>query len=374
MLLDKGNADMKRICLVLYDMSFTGGVEQVAASLSTQLCDDYEVYIYAIKRENTELAYELDTRVKYYEAPQNMKAPQEKPRLRYILMKTFKPLRKFLCETKIETAILMGNQPAFFSLFARMFLNVRYIYCDHGSLMNEWNDKTITGIRFLDALFSNTVVTLTQRTKADYTRKFHIRKSKVECIYNWVEPRFIENRKPYDTKTKKILSVGRFCEDKGYDLLIQVAKKVLPQNPQWEWHICGDGESFKEIEAMVKAEGLEKQLILRGNVQNISDMYHHYAFLVLTSYREGLPLVLLEAKASGLPLISFDILTGPSEIIRHEQNGYLIQPYNCEEMANCMDILINDIHMRERFSQNAEVGIDKFNQKYIIEQWKHLLG
>ena len=56
--------------------------------------------------------------------------------------------------------------------------------------------------------------------------------------------------------------------------------------------------------------------------------------MVLPSYREGLPLVLLEAAACGLPMISFDIATGPNEIIRDKINGSLIPPYDCEKMAD----------------------------------------
>ena len=364
---------MKRVCLLTYDMSFTGGVEQVTASLSAKLCEDYEVYIYAIKRENAKLAYELDARIHYFETPR-LGEGYTQLRLRQILMKSFSPVRKFLRETKVDTVLLMGNQPAFFALFARIFnKKVRYIYCDHGCMMNEWKDKTITTIRFLDALFSDKVVTLTQRSRMGYIQKFRIRESKVTCIYNWIDPKLAKDRKPYDTKTKKIISVGRFCEDKGYDLLVQVAKKVLPQNQQWEWHVYGEGHNFDEIKEMIQREGIENQLLLKGNVPNVAELYHQYAFLVLTSYREGLPLVLLEAKASGLPLVSFDILTGPSEIMSHEENGYLISPYDCDEMAKKMQTLMQDTSIREKFSKNADIGTEQFNQQYIIEQWKNLI-
>ena len=71
---------------------------------------------------------------------------------------------------------------------------------------------------------------------------------------------------------------------------------------------------FDEIHRKIAEYGLTAQLIQKGNVKDVYKLYNDYAFLVLPSYREGLPLVLLEAKASGLPMVSFDVTTGPKEI------------------------------------------------------------
>ena len=103
----------------------------------------------------------------------------------------------------------------------------------------------------------------------------------------------------------------RECEEKGYDLLVEVAKKVLPSHPEWEWHLYGTGDTFDEIHQKVVEYNLTSQLIQKGNVKDVYKLYNEYAFLVLPSYREGLPLVLLEAKARGLPMVSFVVTSGP---------------------------------------------------------------
>ena len=173
---------------------------------------------------------------------------------------------------------------------------------------------------------------------------------------------------------QKIITVGRFSEEKGYDLLVEVARKVLPSHPDWEWHLYGMGDMFDEIHRKIAEYGLTAQLIQKGNVKDVYKLYNDYAFLVLPSYREGLPLVLLEAKASGLPMVSFDVTTGPKEIIEEGMDGYLIPPYNLDKMANKIELLMESEERRIAFSEHTISGVKKFKKEEIYRQWKNLIG
>ena len=84
-------------------------------------------------------------------------------------------------------------------------------------------------------------------------------------------------------------------------------------------------------------------------------------------------MVLLEAKANHLPMISFDVVTGPSEIIENNVDGYLIQPNSVEEMAEKLEYLIEHKDIRERFSRNTERGLEKFSKQLILQQWRKLI-
>ena len=95
----------------------------------------------------------------------------------------------------------------------------------------------------------------------------------------------------------------------------------------------GTGETFDDIKALVEKEGLDGQLKLMGNNPNVLSLYRNYSIFVLPSYREGLPLVLLEAKANRLPIVSFNIDTGPCEMVEDGINGFLIEPYDTDKMA-----------------------------------------
>lgn len=84
-------------------------------------------------------------------------------------------------------------------------------------------------------------------------------------------------------------------------------------------------------------------------------------------------MVLLEAKAYRLPIVSFDIETGPDEIVDDGVNGYLIEPYNVEEMADRICELIEKPELRKQFSDNAYIGIEKFDKNKIAEKWISVL-
>ena len=165
----------------------------------------------------------------------------------------------------------------------------------------------------------------------------------------------------------------RECEEKGYDLLVEVAKKVLPSHPEWEWHLYGTGDTFDEIHQKVVEYNLTSQLIQKGNVKDVYKLYNEYAFLVLPSYREGLPLVLLEAKASGLPMVSFDVTTGPREIVEEGKDGYLIPPYDLDKMANRIELLTDSEERRIAFSNHTISGVKKFEKEEIYRQWTNLI-
>lgn len=356
---------MKRICFVDFDMSVTGGVEQVTASLVNSLCDKYNVFLYEIN-SNGEMAYEIDERVVC------KRGLEGETRLRHMIQKTFKAFVRFVKENKIDIVIMMGNYPALVVGYTRIFTGKKYVYCDHGGLMNQWHQKDITTIRFIDAFFANKVVVLTQKTKEDYIKHFHTRRKKVVCIYNWIEEFLMEAKQPYNSESKKIISVGRFGKEKGYDMAVEVAKKVLPKNTEWIWEIYGDGETFEEISQKVIESGLQNQLILKGNLKNAYTIYKDYAMLVLPSYREGLPIVLLEALALGIPMVSFDIETGPNEIIEDGKNGFLIPPYDIENMSYKINELITNDELRKQFSL-YEGRKQKFSKRTILNKWCKLI-
>lgn len=356
---------MKKICFVNYDMSVTGGAEQVTASLANQLCKTNDIFIYSVL-DNGEEAYHLDERVHYY------KGLKDASRLRELITQTFRGFVDFIKKEKIDIVVTMGNYPALVVSLCRFFTKAKFIYCDHGALINQWYQKDITAIRLWDAITSHKVITLTEQTKNDYIQRFHMNPKKVQCIYNWIDPKVLEAKKDYNLNSKCILTIGRFGKEKGYDLLVKVAEKVLPEHPDWEWHLYGTGETFDEIKQQVQKRGLSEQLQLRGNIQEAYKYCSQYAFLVLTSYREGLPLVLLEACACGLPMVSFDVMTGPNEIIKNEKNGFLIKPYDCDEMAEKIEMLMDNGNLRMKQSEANEEQKEKFEYHKILKKWENL--
>mgnify|MGYP003297943959 CR=1 FL=1 len=178
----------------------------------------------------------------------------------------------------------------------------------------------------------------------------------------------------YNSSSKVILSAGQLLKIKGYERVIEVARKILFKYPDWKWVICGEGPERQKLEKLILDAKLTNQVLLLGTVDDMDSQYKKAATYVLTSDMEGLPMVLLEAKSWGLPLVSFDIMTGPSDVIIDEVNGYLIKPYDIDAMAEKIEILISDKDKRVQFSANAQMDMQKFEEKYIISQWETIIG
>lgn len=359
---------MKNICFIIYDFSIFGGVEKVLSMLANSMSDKYNVHVLSICSENNSPAYKLDDKIKYkYLTKSGF-------RIRELAKKCFSDIKKYLKLNAIDVAFLMGNYPVPICLPVKPFVRSKFVYCDHGSIMNEIHKKDITFFRKIAARFCDKVVTLTERNLNDYKKEFKISDKKLSCIYNPMdEDIFKHTINQYNLKSDKIITAGRFTKEKGFDMLIDVAQMVFNKHPNWQWHVYGDGEEFEDIQGRIRDKGLADKLILKGATNNIYELYKDYALYVLPSYREGLPLVLLEAKANRLPIVAFDVVTGPREIVNDNENGFLIPCYDKKIMADKICELIENQDLRKEFSEKSQLNIDLFRKDKIIEKWRSLI-
>ena len=112
--------------------------------------------------------------------------------------------------------------------------------------------------------------------------------------------------------------------------------------------------------------------VIRGDLKRFFGV-NHVGFYVMTSRAEGLPMVLLEAAGYKVPSISFDIQTGPAEIIEDGKTGFLIPPFDLEQMEEKIELLIQKDALRKKFAQQAEKSRQKFALDKIVAQWERLL-
>ena len=90
----------------------------------------------------------------------------------------------------------------------------------------------------------------------------------------------------------------------------------------------------------------------------------------MSSHHEGLPLVLIEAMAMGLPIVSYDCPTGPSDIISHEKTGLLTPYMNVEALAEGLDKVMLNENLRKEFHKQSLIEVEKFSVKTIVDKWE----
>ena len=124
---------------------------------------------------------------------------------------------------------------------------------------------------------------------------------------------------------KVVVAAGRLTRQKGFDLLVDAYAQVAHRYPDWQLHIYGSGEERGRLLAQIHRLGLERQVRLMGYSGTLSEQLSQAALYVMSSRVEGFPMVLLEAMAVGLPVVSFDCPNGPADLVRQGTNGVLVR-------------------------------------------------
>lgn len=351
---------MMRICFLEGDMSRTGGTERMTAWLANQLYVEHQVSILSLRLGGGEVFFSLNEAVEHQVLPAFPGKSGILKRIRWI--------HNHIKENRIDWVINVDMGMGFYGILAARGTNAKTITWEHGNFFNNWGSRLFPYMRRFAARNSDAVVVLTKQDEENYRTNIS-RCAPLYVIPNPVQPK----DSGYDSGSRIILSVGHLLENKGYHRAIEVAAKVLPQHPEWQWVICGEGPERPRLEEMIREKGLEKQIFLPGLVRDMDAMYRKAAMLVMTSEMEGLPMVLLEGKAHRLPLVAFDIMTGPSDIIDHEINGFLVKPFDLGEMADRIRQLMEDDALRCQMAENTAIGMEKFSEETILDTWESIL-
>ncbi len=359
---------MKKLCIVINDITTMGGVQKICSILCSEFVRSYEVTIVSLGKTNASF---------YYPFPEEMKVIytfRESVRIRKLLVESRRNLRKILKHNSFDCVLSLGIIAGFITSLANIGIHQYHVFADHGALCNQLDDKKVTFFRKVTARCADQIVSLTKTTENDYHEIFKTPKEKLLTIPNPIESKFLHRTKPYDPKQRIILSVTRFSTEKGIDLLMKIAEQVVSLDPEIVWNVYGDGPEFSYYQEQVKQLHLEKNLFLKGAVSDLLSVYDEAAVFALTSYREGLPVVLLESLAKNLPMISFDVKTGANEIISDQENGLLIPCYDTNRFAQELVSLLHDPARLELMSQNCAAHQSEFLLHTIIEKWNKVIN
>lgn len=171
---------------------------------------------------------------------------------------------------------------------------------------------------------------------------------------------------------KQVIMVGRYNDAKGYDYLIPAWEIVHLRHPDWALNVYGSGELRDQVKEWIRERHLETTIIMHNPVDNIMEKYKDSSICVLSSRYEGFSLVILEAMSCGVPVVSFDCPYGPRNIIKNGEDGILIEPLNCQALAEGICQLIENKSLRMQLGANARENVLRFSQDSIMEQWEDL--
>lgn len=356
----------KKICFFSGDITRSGGTERVATQLANALNAEntYDICLLSLTEQQKTPFYPVNPDIKRFRLGEKWINPG--PGYIPVIGK----LHRFLKERKIDILIDIDIVLDVLSIPAARRLKTKVVSWEHFNCEFEQQILYRRLISRLTVHFADYIITLTEEDKQNY-RKILGRKTQISAIYNIV-PKMKRNEEIL--RENWIVTAGRLTYQKGIEYLAKIAVPVLKEHQDWKWLVLGDGEYRKFLEQVISENKLEDQLILKGMVNQVEWYLNRAKLFVLTSRYEGFGMCLVEALQMHVPCISFDVKIGPSEIITDKQNGILIPPFECEQMIQEIDDLIENPDRLEKLSANTMIGFERYQDEYIIEKWKSVLN
>lgn len=359
---------MKKVCFCISDITLCGGTERVCLSVANALCNhNYDVHILSISNQNTETFFPSDKKIHFAKMLGKIEKKLFSKHPKYFTMKIFKYLLLHKIDVVIDVDIKMSNLTI---AATRVLDRIKHIAWDNFSyeclISINHHQLALTKIK----AHADAMVVLTERDRQLYIKEQGLSEDFIYQIYN---PILIKEVKPLSHPSLKVLSLGRFAHEKGFDLLLKAWNIVEDKIDNWTLDIWGyTGQDTGKVYSTFNDLKLERAF-LHPSTQNVDKLFREAAIYVLPSRSEGLGLVLLEAGSFGLPLVAFDCPNGPREIIKDGVNGFLVETENVEQLAEKLLMLMNNANLRTKMGINAYTMTKRFSIDSVLPQWIQLI-
>lgn len=222
-----------------------------------------------------------------------------------------------------------------------------------------WMHNLVSHLKRLDRF-----VVLTEEDKASWTEL-----SNVEVI---PDPLAFDIDQVSPLTNKRVIAVGRYVYQKGFDLLLHAWKLIEQQHPDWELAIYGMGERMPYEQLIDKLKIDRNRCHLNGSTPDIKAEYLNSSLFVFSSRFEGFGMVLIEAMACGLPVVSFDCPCGPKDIVRHKEDGLLVPSGRPDLLAEALHQVMGNDSIRQKMATEAINNAKRFQLDGIAMRWKQL--
>lgn len=377
---------MTKLVYITKSFAQKAGVERILADKMNYLTEycNYDITLITYEQGDHNIAYQLNKDIKFIDINKRFFTLKRYNILLriwnyYKLRKAFKQELSSILLV-INPDIVISNTYSF-NLFD-IILNLKYHHIIEShicldDIRNEINYKNKIIAYFAriwdNMMFSYTnkadvLITLTNADKTQWTEKTN---TKVVTIPNMVTY-YPTDYRPNDS-SKRIICVGRLHHQKGFDMLIKAWSLIAEKYSEWHIDIFGSGDDEKFLNNLIARYKLDS-IKIKKPVDNIYDEYMSSAFFVLSSRFEGLPLVLIEAMSSGLACVAFDCPNGPSEMIDHKTNGFLVKAEDISGLASAIEWMILHKEPRVEMGRQARITAKNYTKENIIPLWIDLFN
>lgn len=365
-----------KILFVQYWYDYYGGIETVNDSLASQFSNDgYDVTILCLWKMGKNEFIKIQNYKKIY-----IDVEHKRP--------SYKKLIKNLFHLRINEIIkatkgIISSKIITMKDYSNFTKEIKKINPDHIIVGNYPLIKFIPK-EFLNRCFlhmhSGFKYYLNNKKEKNFLLRY---KNKIDK-YIWLSPNFMDlaikegftnstymfnpvriyQSKNNSLKKKNIGFIGRLSPEKGLNRLVDIFKSRDPKYKDWNLLIYGSGDS--------ENLDLDENIKLMGPTDNVKEALQNISIFALTSFREGFPMVILEAYECGIPVIAYDFEVSSSEIIKNGVTGYIIEQDNKDEYLKKLEYLLSNEDERKKMGENAKKFVNQFHKEKVVKRWYSL--
>lgn len=363
-----------RVLLLCDRLDIAGGVERFVCALANDLArEGMEVAVGSVSTRRASVRYPLDSSVRVLTGEEgrllgDSREPASRLGRAWHMLRTQwrvgSALSRLTRAYQPDVVLLNGLTTACSVLALDRGFARRTICCDH----NHFTARSALWQRLRRWLYPK-VGAVVSLTEADAPR-FAALNPRTHVIYNAAS---VRADAPASPDNAVVLAVGRHVAQKGFDLLLQAWVVVTKAVPLVRLRIIGDGPLRAEHERLAQSLGVAGRVEWISPTAHIEAHYREAAVFALSSRYEGMPIVLLEAQALGVPAVAFDCPTGPGEIVTAE-TGRLVPAGDVKAMAAALIELLTSAELRARMGHAAIARSRELFSPQVHEQrWSALV-
>ncbi|MGX3065688.1 glycosyltransferase, partial [Ursidibacter arcticus] len=312
----------------------------------------------------------------YFLISSRMKRNKKSNILNRIKEKIFRIREKIIIKRKLKDYILTGNYDLIIG-FSEQFdqylsfnkISIPTMRWVHSSInLNKFSSRRKNLLKKYDK-----IITITDEMEQQLL-SLEIESNKITTLYNPIDFNNIRTKSEYESDIKitsksYLVQVARLDSLKRHSDLIDIFAKLVEKGIQEDLYIIGKGDEYVQLKTKISQLNLENRCFLLGEVENPYPYMKNARLFLHTSEKEGLPTVLLESMALGVPVVAMDCPTGPKDILgANSEYGKLIPMHNKEMFIDAVLELLNNDELRQYYSRQSLIRVQDFSSEKISQQ------
>ncbi|UDM51827.1 glycosyltransferase family 4 protein [Cupriavidus sp. MP-37] len=293
-----------------------------------------------------------------------------RPSFKRAYFATIAGIRRHCIRHRIDVLVQVDTMLELFVLPATLGLGLHHIAWEHCHFDEDLGKPARRLARRLAARSCRQVVVLTERDRQRWLQALRPR-SDIVCLPNPLP--FPMPAAPAPRASKTVLAMGRLVPAKGFDVLLRAWQTVAAEEPEWQLVIHGEGEERTRLMALVRELGLQGSASLAGVCHDPLQTYGQASVFCLSSRYEGFGLVLIEAMAFGLPIVSTDCETGPRELLDPARDALVVATDDANALAQALLAVIRQPELAATLGANGRQKASQFALERLAQRWDALV-